>query len=204
MIRLTFIVWVGLLSATSSLCFAEDYKLGGKLYIQVYKDENTLGASLAHNHVILAKEWTGTASYDSNQPENCKVTITIPVVSLDVDPDSMRQALNYPTMMNKEQRAKIRTHMLSKDQLYIDVHPVISFQATQCSSDSVTGILTIRGKSQRVSVPAKIKEDGRSFSALGTLIIRASQFGFQPYSSLFGQLKNRDDMKLTIDIVHVP
>ena len=35
----------------------------------------------------------------------------------------------------------------------------------------------------------------------GSLSITASQFGFEPYSALFGQLKNRDNMDLKVKVV---
>ena len=35
----------------------------------------------------------------------------------------------------------------------------------------------------------------------GSIGITASQFGFDPYSALFGQLKNRDNMDLKVKLV---
>ena len=35
----------------------------------------------------------------------------------------------------------------------------------------------------------------------GSIAITATQFGFEPYSALLGQLKNRDNMDLQIKLV---
>lgn len=187
--------------ATLSLpAAAADYNLGGTLYIQVFKDPETLGAGLSHDHVMVAKGWSGTASYDAADPGSCNISITVPVSSLDVDPDYMRKAVGYDTMLTADQRDDVRKNMLASSQLDAGSHPNITFQSTSCTASSITGNLTIRGKSQPVTMNAQLSEDGSSFSAKGQVTIRATQFGFQPYSALFGQLKNRDDMKLTVKL----
>lgn len=188
------------LASLSLPAAAADYNLGGTLYVQVFKDPETLGAGLSHDHVMVAKGWSGSASYDAANPGACNISITVPVSSLDVDPDYMRKAVGYDTMLTADQREDVRTNMLASGQLDAGSHPNITFQSTSCAADSITGNLTIRGKTQQVTLNAKIAEDGSSFSAKGQVTIRATQFGFQPYSALFGQLKNRDDMKLTVKL----
>lgn len=179
---------------------AGTYTLGGKLYIQVFKDPDTLGAGLSHDHVMVAQNWTGSATYDSADPSGCNISITVPVSNLDVDPDYMRQAVGYDTLLSEGQRDDVRTNMLAASQLNADAHPNISFQSTSCTASSVSGNLTIRGSTQPVTMQATIEEDGSQFSLRGQLSIRATQFGFQPYSAMLGQLKNRDDMTLTVRV----
>jgi len=186
--------------ALSSPAHAGDYTLGGTLYIQVFKDPETLGAGLSHDHVMVSRGWSGTASYDAADPSACNISITVPVNQLDVDPQYMRQAVGYTTTLDDTQRGQVKEHMLAEGQLNGAAHPNITFQSTTCTADSISGNLSIRGSSQPVTIKTKMSEDGSSFSAKGQLTIRATQFGFQPYSALFGQLKNRDDMKLTIKL----
>lgn len=179
---------------------AGEYSLGGKLYVQVFKDPNTLGAGLSHDHVMISKDFTGTAAFDLSDPSACNISITVPVASLDVDPDYMRQAVGYDTMLTASQREDVRSNMLAEDQLNAAAHPNITFQSTSCTASSISGNLTIRGQSQAVTMNANITEDGEQFTARGSLEIRATQFGFRPYSALMGQLKNRDEMTLTISL----
>ena len=204
MIRTPIAIVAFLILNPYSNTLAKDYNLGGKLIIQVYKDPDTLGAGIAHDHVMLARDWVGTASYDSLRPSACEIKIKVPVDALEVDPESLRKALGYTTRISADQRNDIRTHMLSESQLNAQVYPNITFRSTECTDRSVSGTLTIRGKSQLVTMRTRISENGKSFSAHGSLTIRASQFGFQPYSAFFGQLKNRDDMKLTIKVTNIP
>jgi hypothetical protein len=37
-------------------------------------------------------------------------------------------------------------------------------------------------------------------SAAGTFSAKATDFGFEPYSALLGALKNRNEMKFTVDV----
>ena len=179
---------------------AGDYSLGGKLYVQVFKDPDTLGAGLSHDHVMISKDFTGSATFDQSDPGPCSISITVPVSSLDVDPDYMRQAVGYDTMLTASQREDVKSNMLAENQLNAAAHPNITFQSTSCTASSISGNLTIRGQTQPVTMEAAITEDGEQLTARGSLIIRATQFGFQPYSALLGQLKNRDDMTLTISL----
>ncbi|MFT4975520.1 MAG: polyisoprenoid-binding protein YceI [Myxococcota bacterium] len=186
------------LAMSPAAAHAGDYNLSGTLYIQVFKDPDTLGAGLSHDHVMVAKGWSGSASYDAAAPGSCNISVTVPVSSLDVDPDYMRQAVGYDTMLTADQRADVKKNMLAATQLNAAAHPNITFQSTSCTATAISGNLTIRGTSRPVTLTAQIAEDGTSFSAKGQVGIRATQFGFEPYSALFGQLKNRDDMKLTV------
>lgn len=192
-----------LFTLSSSAAFAGDYTLSdgqGLLYIQVFKDPDTLGAGLSHDHIMRATGWTGKASYDAANPGACSISITVPAAQLAVDEDNMRQRVGYDTTLSSSQREEVKGHMLATSQLNANAHPNLTFQSTSCTANSISGNLTIRGKSQTVTVPMQISEDGSSFSASGSVKIRATEFGFQPYSALFGQLKNLDEMKMTINL----
>ena len=152
---------VALLSFLSLSLTAEagEYPLGGKLYVQVFKDPDTLGAGLSHDHVMISKDFTGTAAFDLSDPSACNISITVPVATLDVDPDYMRQAVGYDTMLTASQREDVRTNMLAASQLNAAAHPNITFQSTSCTASSISGNLTIRGQSQPVTMNASITED---------------------------------------------
>ncbi len=53
---------------------------------------------------------------------------------------------------------------------------------------------------QPVTLNAAVAEDS-GIKITGSLQITASQFGFEPYSALLGQLKNQDNMDLKIKLV---
>ena len=65
----------------------------GDLYVKVYKDTNTLAASQAHNHLILASNWGGSFTFDPDNPAACNLSIYVPVKEMIVDADADRKRL---------------------------------------------------------------------------------------------------------------
>ena len=184
------------------------YGLGGTLYVQVYKDPNTIAAAAAHDHVVKASGWNGSVTWDAANLAACKVQITVPVSSLSVDEKGLREQLGYDTFPSDSERADIKTAMLSDAQLDSAKYPSISYQSTKCEQSgdlvNVTGNLTIHGVTKSVVLPMSVKADAVNFSAKGSIKIRASQFGMTPYSALFGAVKNQDSMILVIDVTGKP
>ena len=147
---------------------------------------------------------SGTFTWDAADPAACKLSATVPVAKLSPDETSVRKQVGLEGEISAGQREDIKKNMLAADQLNGGAHPNITFESTGCSggADKVTlkGNLSIRGKSKAVSVPVAFSADASGFSAKGTLTINATDFGFEPYSAMFGQIGNRDDMKLHVNL----
>lgn len=178
----------------------------GILYINVYKDTETLGAGLAHDHAIQAVGWSGKATWDPAQPETCSLSLTVPVNNLQVDRPETRRLAGLEGDVSDSQRADITKNMLAEGQLNATAHPNISFQSTGCETqgDSITinGNFTLRGVSKSISVPVTVKSDNYSegIQIKGSFKVKATDFGFEPYSALFGQIRNSNEMKINIDL----
>lgn len=190
--------------AASSQALAGDYAVSNSdtlLYIKVYKDPDTVAAGLSHDHAIRAATVSGNVTWDAASPGSCSVAITVPVSSLTPDETWLRQAAGLEGELDDGMREDVKKNMLSVGQLNGNAHPNITFQSTSCTSSSISGNLTIRGKSQPVTMNATFADHEGGVKITGSLGITASQFGFEPYSALFGQLKNRDNMELKIKLV---
>ena len=174
------------------------------LIIQVFKDTDGLGAALAHDHAIKAKTVTGNFTWDPVDPASCQLTVTVPVSSLTPDEPAVRKQVGLEGEVSSSQREEIKENMLAKDQLNAASHKEITFVSSACSGsgDKITlkGRLSIRGKARDVSVPVSFSADAAGFSAKGTLDINATDYGFEPYSALFGQIANRNEMKLHVNL----
>lgn len=177
----------------------------GFLYVQVYKDPETLASGLSHDHVVRAMGYTGSVTWDPTNLGACQVDFTVPVKSLQVDADDMRKKVGYDTVLDQDQRAEVAEHIFSDTQLDAAKFPNITFKATKCeasgSSTKVTGNLTMHGVTKSVSVPMSITADGAQLKAKGTFKVNQTDFGFQPFSALLGQLKNKNEISFTIDVV---
>ncbi len=174
------------------------------LYVQVYKDADTLASSLSHDHVVSATGWRGTVRWDPAAPTACKVDITVPVTGLRADDEATRKRVGYDVMLDEGQRADVTTHMLDDGQLDAQKFPEIRFASTGCEAAGdgvkVSGTLTVHGVSKPVASTMKITGDGQSLTASGTFSAKATDFGFEPYSALLGALKNKNEMKFTVDV----
>lgn len=186
---------------------AVTYKLdpaAGNIYVQVFKDAETLAASLSHDHVVKAKGWTGSVTWDSTSPATCKVELSLPVAQLENDAPDLRKKVGYDSVLDDGDRAEVKKHMLDTDQLNAAKFPTISFKATKCegtgSSIKVSGDFTLHGVSKPVTVPMTITADGNTLTAKGSFKAKQSDYGITPFSALLGQLKNKDEMTFTIDV----
>lgn len=180
------------------------YALKGTLYVQVYKDPTTIAQALAHDHVVKAVGWSGTATWDPEDASACAMDITVPVAKLEVDEKGLRERLGYDTFPSDGEREDIKAEMLGEKTLEADKHPEITWKLTGCefgeNRTSVTGDMTIHGTTQSITLPMSVKADSVNFSAKGSTKITASQFGMEPYSAGFGALKNQDKMILVVSI----
>jgi len=170
------------------------------LYVQVYKDPTTLASGLSHDHVIAATGWSGKVTWDTANVGACKISITVPTSGLVNDESSLRSKVGYTTTLDDGDRAEVKEHMLGADQLASSSYPSITFASTGCSAPgTVSGTMSMHGVGKAVSAPFTITADATNFTAKGTWKVKLSDFGVQPFSALFGQLKNLDEVKFTID-----
>lgn len=175
-----------------------------QLLVQVYKNPDTMGAGLSHDHVIVARELSGSVVWHPSDASQCALSVELPVRRLAADPPTLRAAVGLEGTLSDKQRSQVRDHMLAKGQLHASAYPTIRFVSSSCSATQgavqVKGTLTIRGKSKPVSTTLTV-DLSTGFRAEGSLRIRATDFGFEPYTALMGALKNRDEMTLRVRLV---
>ncbi len=176
-----------------------------KLYVQVLKDDSTLAAALAHDHVVLATGWQGKVLVDPEKLAACVVEVTVPVAGLRADQPEMRTLVGYKKMLSDSRQTTVGKHMRAKKQLDANNFPQITFRSQSCSGTKkellVNGELTIRGKSKTVTIPLQIFHSDNGIRAKGTFTAQHSDFGFSPYSAFFGTVKNRPDILFVINVV---
>ena len=175
------------------------------LYVQVFKDNSTIGARFAHNHAIRSTNWTGVLERVGTGTD-CRVSLELPVEGLVVDEPQMRRRVGYDDEISDNQRAEIRGHMLADNQLNINAHPTMTFEGTQCSGAdgdrgdlAIDGRLTIRGVTQPVRMNMQYRLINGTLYLRGELGITHTDFGFRPYSAFAGSVRNQENMTLGFD-----
>jgi polyisoprenoid-binding protein YceI len=177
----------------------------GRLYVLVRYKRGTLGASLAHDHVVVASGWSGSVTWDAANLGACNVVIDVPVGGLSVDPGTAREWESLEDETSAGDKETIRDNFRGSRQLDMNTYSTIRYQSTSCAGGSdgvvnVTGSLTVRGVSKTVTVPMTIREGEGSFGATGRFDATHSDFGMDPYSAAFGALKNDQRLSFIIDV----
>ena len=175
----------------------------GVLYVQVYKAP-TFAADLSHDHAIQAVGWSGKAKWDPEEYSSCNISLSVPVNNLQVDNPEIRQLAGIEGTLSESMRKDVKKHMLSDIQLDAEQYPMISFQSTSCegSGNAMTlkGNFTMHGTTNTISVPVTVSDtDGLRLK--GSFPVKATDYGIKPYSAMFGAVANKDEMKITFDLV---
>lgn len=175
-----------------------------QVYVQVFKAD-TLLSGLSHDHVVRATEMRGTLHWDPADPTTCKATVEVPVATLAVDEDTLRQRLGYPLNLSDSDKETVRRHMLAEDQLHADAHPLIRFQSDACLAGPKPGViaasgqLTVRGQSKTFELRLSVTEESGGLRVKSSFEAVHRDFGFKPYSALLGTLKNAETLRFTLD-----
>jgi polyisoprenoid-binding protein YceI len=199
---------VGLARAESSpTAGAREYELQGSrslLFVKVYKDPTTYASTFSHDHVVQAKNWKGSVTWNPANVAACKVSVSVPVTGLEPDDPALRSLVGFSSLLDAAAVAEVRANILHPDQLDAKRFPEITFTSTAClpadgARVAVNGNLAIHGVQRPVMMSVMVSVDDKSFRAVGGFSSAQSEFGIRPYSALFGQLQNADRMDFVID-----
>ncbi|MFT5681539.1 MAG: polyisoprenoid-binding protein YceI [Myxococcota bacterium] len=171
------------------------------LYLTVFKDTTTLAAGMSHDHAIRSAGWSGEAAVDLMDLSSCAISVSLPVASLVVDERWMRRVAGLEGELSDTVRDSVRKNMLGSDQLDAKAHPTMRFTSTHCTASSIEGDLTIHGVTQHIAMPARISATSGGFSLTGRADIRATDYGFEPFTAMMGAMKNQDEMQLTVTLI---
>jgi hypothetical protein len=168
---------------------AGTYRLGpddGTLSLRTGR--NGAAAKAGHDLLIHATAWEATVTVGDGA-----------AVAVDVDGGSLRVIEGTGGMMalTDDHRAEISSTI---DDQILKGRP-ITFRSTRVEPASggglrVEGDLTILGETRPIALDVAVDDEG---GLSGGLVIRQSDWGIKPYSTLFGTLKVNDEVAIAID-----
>ena len=166
-----------------------------------------VAAALAHDHVIRAAEFDGGARLDASDLEGSFIWVEVQAASLKADEPKVRRKYGLAQRISEKDRARIQATMLSAKQMDVENYPTISFRSTGITKQAdaeylIVGDLTIHGVTKSISFPvtAPAEEDGGGFHAAVSIDFRQSDYGIEPFSAMFGAVRNKDGASLHADI----
>lgn len=161
-----------------------------------------------HDHVIQTRQSSGTIVWAPNNPSLCKVDLSFPVESLQVDPPGSRERHSLNGTTSENDKKTIKRNMLGKTQLQAEQFHEIRYTAKTCvakgSTIQVTGDLTLRGQTKTVTSLLKIAVTDGTFTAKGQFRATHDDFGMKPYTALMGALRNDTLLNFYLDVTATP
>jgi polyisoprenoid-binding protein YceI len=170
---------------------AGTYRLGpddGTLWIQTGR--SGAAAKAGHDLVIEVTAWEGTLRVGDDPADTS--------VELEADPTSLhvREGSGGMQSLGDDDKANIRT-TIDDDVLK---GRAIAFRSTAVTGAdgqlTVEGELTLAGTTRPLAFDLAVGDDGR---LTGAAMVKQTDWGMKPYSTLFGALKVADDVRVEID-----
>jgi polyisoprenoid-binding protein YceI len=155
----------------------------GTLMVKTYREG--VAAKVGHDLVIEVTRWDATVGEQG--------------IELNADPRSLavREGVRGVKPLTDGDREDIRGTI---DKKVLGGQP-ISFRSTSVDQTgdgplTITGELTIAGRTRPLSARLDVDADGR---VTGTIPVTQSEWGIKPYRGLMGALKVRDEVEIVID-----
>ena len=141
------------------------------------------GYSLLANALGTFHRFSGEIVADAKQLNASHVRFVIEAASLDTA------------------NARRDQHLRSKDFLFVDQYPAITFTSTAITRDGlkyvVQGDLEMRGVSKRVTIPVTVEQRQDEIVVQGSISLNRRDFGIQ-YNAFFNPVQDTVDITFTI------
>jgi polyisoprenoid-binding protein YceI len=99
------------------------------------------------------------------------------------------------------ENAKRDKHLRSKDFLFVEAYPTITFMSTMITKDGpnymVQGDLQIHGVTQRVTIPVTVTQQQDTIVVQGSIRLNRQDFGVD-YNAFFNPIRDMVDVMFTV------
>jgi polyisoprenoid-binding protein YceI len=150
---------------------------------------------MGHNLVIVMDDWSATVTMSRGRPR--AVSLSVVAASLRIESGS-----GGIKPITDRDRADIRSNALGA--LHADEHPEVTFEADdlRLTGDTlaVEGTLTVAGTARAISALADVERADGRVRVHCTVPVRQSDFGVTPYSTMLGQLRVADEVRINLDV----
>lgn len=164
-----------------------------------------LFSALGHDHVIVARDFSGSVVFDPADPATAKAELTLPVTAMEVDLPEARKAAGLEGTLSEDDRDSVRETMLGPEQLdaarYSEIRAVTERVEGALPELTLTVRLRIKGSEKAVPLPLTVALEGGTLTADGAVELLQSEFGITPFSTALGTVAVRDRLRVTLRLV---
>ena len=168
-----------------------------KLEINAYREG--LLKAFGHDHLIEAKEVSGSVEFDAKKIENSSVRLTVEAKSLTViDPGE-----------SEKDRREVQATMTGEKVLDASKFPEIVFRSTSVSEVrqsadgfelTLIGKLELHGVEKPVRFLLQLHSEGSQLRAQGEASLLQTEYGIKPVTVGGGSVKVKDKLKISFAI----
>jgi polyisoprenoid-binding protein YceI len=212
-------------SATGQSSFAEIQvaydnaaKAGGRVLtldpsasaVRIYAFRAGTAARVGHNHVLSAPRFSGLLYLPPNGAEGTRFDLEFRLDQLEIDNPDYRSKLGpaFASALNEAAIDGTREHMLGEDNMQADRFPFVRIRSLAIVGEAPRFAARVQvelhGQSREMWVPLVVEDLAGEVSGSGSLVLRQTDFGIQPYSVLGGLLAVQDEVVIEFRLVGKP
>jgi polyisoprenoid-binding protein YceI len=173
-----------------------------ELIVRLYKEG--IFSGFAHDHIVLAREFSGSVEFDEVDPTKFKISVEVPANSIASDLPEIRRKYGLEVLSQKDW-IEINKTMRSSRQLDIEKYPIIRFSSSSLKriegeSFKITGEFSLHGVTKLIAVPVTISVENGILKLQGGFAFLQSDYNIKPFSGALGTVRNKDEALLKFDI----
>jgi polyisoprenoid-binding protein YceI len=170
----------------------------GESSLLVHTRRQGAAARAGHDLVIEATRWTATVTVDADSAASSTLEAVIDAGSLVV-----RKGTGGALPITDGQKDEIERTTRTKV-LHADKHPEIRATSTAVTATGdgaeISLDLSMAGRSHAATLAVHVADDADGTTITGSTTVRQTDFGITPYSALFGTLKVKDEIEITVEV----
>ena len=160
-------------------------------------------ARLGHDHVVAARDIRGFVRFSEG---HVVADLYATLAGMSVDEESLRSEAGFTTEPSAEDKAGTRANMLESVDAttfpFVQVALTARVGSLEGAAETVDAGITIslHGEEHQYTVPVVARVSADALTAQGSLTIRQSDFGIEPFSVLGGALTVLDELEIRFEI----
>ena len=197
--------------------YAELEKSGGKVFtldpklsaVRIYAFRAGTAAMLGHNHVLSSPQFSGFVYLPGEGVSAARFDLEFRLDQLEIDRPENRANMGnaFSSVPSPGSIKRTRDHMLGENNLQADRFPFVRIHSVRIAGEvpklAAKVQLELHGQQREMWLPLSVAGLPDRLSASGSLVLRQSDFGIQPYSVLGGFLAVQDELVIEFTLVGI-
>ena len=179
----------------------------GASQIRIYGFRSGRAVNLGHNHVLSAPEFEGFFYWSDQSSAASRFDLVFRLDQLVFDVPGHRDSLGpaFAAVLSDAAIAATREHMLGPDNMQADRYPLVRIHSLAITGEApkfaARIAVELHGQTREMQIPLTVTGLPQRVNANGSLVLRQSDFGVQPYSVIGGLLAVQDEVVLEFNLV---